>query len=172
MRYVLDDYFDWLYYKATNGKRSKSYRKLLRALHEIEFEYILDRDANRATDGVNLRWYYVDDGGQDDILDWKEPCTVLEMMVALCMHMEIIMGEDECYSLSHWFAMMLDNLNLGDMYDNRFNREYMYERVYIFMNREYDPDGFGNIIYIPECRDDLRDVEIWYHMCWYLDSVM
>lgn len=168
--FVLNDYFDWLYFQVV---KNGSYRKLLSMLHNMEFRYSVDYDENRAADGVNLRWYYVDDGGDDRILSWKEPCTVLEMLVALALQMEVTMEDpDVDYSMSHWFWMFMSNLDLVDMTDDNYDKTYIYGRVSIFMDRTYDPDGFGNIICIPNIKEDLRDVEIWCQMCWYMDSIL
>lgn len=167
--FILNDYFDWLYFMVVpNGGK---FRKLLTMLHTMEFKYFVEYDENRASDGVNLRWYYVDDGGDDEILRWKEPCTVLEMLIALAMHMDKIVGDREL-DIVHWFWLMLDNLDLAWMKDDKYDKTYVYGRVAMFLDREYEPDGNGNIIYIPDSPDDLRDVEIWNQMCWYLDSIL
>lgn len=167
--YILNDYFDWLYFMVVpNGGK---FRKLLTMLHTMEFKYFVEYDENRASDGVNLRWYYVDDGGDDEILRWKEPCTVLEMLIALAMHMDKIVGDREL-DIVHWFWLMLDNLDLAWMKDDKYDKTYVYGRVAMFLDREYEPDGNGNIIYIPDSPDDLRDVEIWNQMCWYLDNIL
>lgn len=173
--HVLDDYFDWLYFKIMSGQHNSngSFRKLIALLHTIPFRYSVAYDENRAADGVNLRWYYVNDGGYDDILEWKSKCSVLEMLIALSINMENTIGEPgDDYSVAHWFWMMLDNLDLGDMSDNVYDKTYVYGRVSMFMDRTYEPDGYGNIFYMPGIRDDLRDVEIWYQMCWYIDSII
>ena len=168
--YVLDDYFDWLYFKVV---KNNSYRKLLGMLHNMIFRHSVEYDENRAADGVNLRWYYVDEGGNDEILRWKSECTVLEMLVAAAIQMEKIMEDpDMDYSMRHWFWMFLENLDLADMTDDRYDKTYIYGRISMFMDRTYDPDGEGNIIYIPDAREDLRDVEIWCQMCWYMDSIL
>ena len=172
-KYILNDYFDWLYFMVVPQPDRHQYRKLLTMLHTMEFEYFIDYDENRASDGINLRWYYVDDGGDDRILGWKEPCTVLEMMISLAMHMDNIVGDTEGeLDIRHWFWMMLENLDLSDMNDDKYDKAYVYGRVSMFMDRQYEPDGEGNIIYIPGCSEDLRKVEIWWQMCWYLDSIL
>lgn len=168
--YILDDYFDWLYFKVV---RNESYRKLLAMLHNMIFRYDIPHDENRAADGVNLRWHYVCDGGDDEILRWKSECTVLEMLIAAATQMSIIMDDPDIdYSVSHWFWMFMENLDLADMTDDRYDKTYIYGRVSMFMDRTYDPDGDGNIIYIPDTREDLRNVEIWSQMCWYMDSIL
>lgn len=173
--YILDDYFDWLYFRVRNQHHSKraSFRKLLSCLHSIDFRYSVDYDENRAADGVNMRWYYVDDGGYDEILQWDEPCTVLEMLIGLAIQMETIMTHPDIdYQAGHWFWMMISNLGLDYMSDGKFDRRHVYGAVSIFLDRAYEPDGYGNIIFIEDCDTDLRKVEIWQQMCWYLDSIL
>ena len=170
---ILNEYFNWLYFMVVPRPDRDHYRKLFVMLHGMEFKYFVPYDENRASDGMNLRWYFVDDGGDDEILRWKEPCTVLEMLISVAMHMDKIVGDPEGeLDIRHWFWMMLDNLDLSAMTDDKYDRMYVYGRVNLFMNREYEPDGDGNIIYIPDCKDDLRKVEIWWQMCWYLDSIL
>lgn len=172
-KFILNDYFDWLYFMVVPNPARSKFRKLLTMLHSMEFKYFVDYDENRASDGVNLRWYYVDAGGQDEILRWKEPCTVLEMLIALAMHMDDIVGDtDGDLDIVHWFWMMLYNLDLEWMIDDKYDKAYAYGKVAMFLDREYEPDGNGNIICIPDCDTDLRDVEIWWQMCWYLDSIL
>ena len=171
--FVLNDYFDWLYFMVIPNPNKNHYRKLLSALHSIEFRYFVDYDENRASDGENLRWYYVNDGGNDEILRWKEPCTVLEMLIALAINADKMIGDpDGERYLKDWFHKMLDNLDLAWMDDTRYDKKYVNERVTMFLDRTYEPDGNGNIIYIPDCQADLRKVEIWWQMCWYLDSIL
>lgn len=173
--YVLDDYFDWLYFAVVPGQpiADRPYRKLLSMLHNMDFRYSIPFDENRAADGRNLRWYYVNDGGDDSIMDWKAPCTVLEVLISLAMHMESIMGEPgDDYSVPHWFWWMLSNLDLDEMTDDRYDKTYVYGRVSMFLDRTYEPDGYGNIIFIPNTKEDLRKVELWHQMCWYLDSIL
>lgn len=164
---VLDDYFEWLYSQVIYGEDGWGYRKLFTMLHDMDFRYSVDYDENRALDGENLRWYYVSDGGDERIMDWEDPCTVLEALVAIALHMENITGEMD---IRHWFWRMLDNLDLSWMTDRKFDREYVYGQISNFLDRDYEPDGRGNIIHIPGYQDDLREVEIWKQICWYLDS--
>ena len=173
--YILNDYFDWLYYMVTRelGRRKKSYRKLLTLLHAIDFRYSVDYDENRAYDGTSLRWYYVDDGGDDEILSWKAPCTVLEMLIGLAIKIESIMETaDDDHGVHHWFWIMLDNLDLKNMNDKNFDKIYVMDRINMFLDRTYEPDGNGNIIFIEDSQEDLREVEIWNQACWYLDTII
>lgn len=166
---VLDDYFEWLYSLAIYKEDGWGFRKLFMMLHDMDFRYSVEHDENRALDGENLRWYYVSDGGDERIMDWARPCTVLEMIIAVALHMENITGEMD---IRYWFWRMLDNLDLSWMNDRKFDSEYVYGQISNFLDREYEPDGRGNIIHIPRCNEDLREIEIWKQICWYLDSFM
>ena len=175
MNEILNDYFEWLCSIVKRDRVTKrSYRKLLSFLHSEKFIYVDEYDSNRAADGEQLRWRYVYEAkGCEDILDCEEPCTVLEMLIALSFQMENIMeGSDADYSVGYWFWMMLTNLELDKMIDSKFDKHEAYEKIHIFMHRDYEPNGIGNIFVIDNCRTDLRDVEIWWQMCWYLDSIM
>ena len=175
MNEILNDYFEWLCSIVKRDRVTKrSYRKLLSFLHSEKFIYVDEYDSNRAADGEQLRWRYVYEAkGCEDILDWEEPCTVLEMLIALSFQMESIMeNSDVDYTVGYWFWMMLTNLELDKMIDSKFDKHEAYEKIHIFMHRDYEPNGIGNIFVIDNCRTDLRDVEIWWQMCWYLDSIM
>ena len=69
-----------------------------------------------------------------------------------------------------WFWSMLKNMGLSMMTDDRFNREHCERVISVFLNREYSYNGRGGLFYIPECTEDLRKLEIWTQLCWYLDG--
>ena len=83
----------------------------------------------------------------------------------------IMENSDDEYTVAYWFWMMISNLELDGMNDSKFNTAKVKDSIFRFMNREYEPDGKGNIIRIENCKSDLRDVEIWWQMCWFLDSI-
>ena len=51
------------------------------------------------------------------------------------------------------------------------NEKEVYDIIDRFLDREFDPDGKGSLFWIPNCRFDLRDTEIWIQMLWYLDTI-
>lgn len=71
-----------------------------------------------------------------------------------------------------WFWGMVENLGLIFMTDSRFDRRYTEERIDIFLDREYESNGDGGLFTAEHCREDMRTVEIWYQMCWYLDDIL
>ena len=40
-----------------------------------------------------------------------------------------------------------------------------------FLRVEYQPNGKGGLFYIPDYQGDIRNLEIWYQMCWYLNTI-
>lgn len=168
-------YFDWMYELVCDGKRW-SYRKLLSYLHDREFVYCIDLDGNRAEDGIDLRYRFAFECGYDDSLidaQLDGPCSVLEMMIALAIRCEehIMDDPDIGDRTMQWFWKMVDNLGLGDMRDSNFDEPYAYLVVDRFLRREYKEDGKGGLFTVKSCTYDLRTVEIWYQMCWYLNDV-
>lgn len=172
---VRDAYFNWLYDAVCKGRSHEniSYKKLFAFLHDIEFTFNIRNDINRARDGVDLRYKYAmrfDDERVLDILDG--PCSVLEMMVALAIRCEVEIMDDTRYGdrTGQWFWEMMSNLGIGNMFDEAFDADFVEERIAIFLNREYEPNGKGGLFYIMGCQHDLRDLEIWTQLCWYLDK--
>lgn len=73
---------------------------------------------------------------------------------------------------SHWFWGMVINLGLGSMTDELYNRRTVDESIDILLERRYEPNGEGGLFKVRNCKYDLRDVEIWYQLCWYLDGLI
>lgn len=144
-------------------------------LHSIRFRYSIPNDVNRADDGISLRHRFALIYGYENESDYlNEPCSVLEMLIALAIRCEEDIMDDPRYGdrTKQWFWQMIVNLGLGAMTDDRFDRGYVLDRINIFLNREYEPNGEGGLFTIHDCEHDLRDVEIWYQLCWYLDSIV
>lgn len=178
---IINEYFDWLFKIVCEKRYSKqiSYKKLLIRLHNTEFRYSIPKDQNRAEDGIDLRYRFILMNGYEesydlimDILDG--PCSVLEMMVALAIRCEENIMDDPNIGdrTGQWFWGMIVNLGLGSMNDNRFDRWFVDGTINRFLDREYEPDGRGGLFTIRHCKHDLRNVEIWYQLCWYLDSIV
>lgn len=172
------EYFTWLYNLVCVTRFSKhiSYTKLLKHLHSIEFRYSLDKDQGRAEDGEELRYRFATTQGYNrdwaaDVLDG--PCSVLEMMIALAIRCEETIMDNARISnrTSQWFWGMVVNLGLGAMDDNRYDEKLVDQAIETFLDREYSPDGKGGLFTVKHCHEDLRTVEIWYQLCWYLNDV-
>lgn len=173
---VQNEYFEWLVDIVCGYRYSKelSNRKLLMHLHTTVFDYTIPMDANRADDGIQLRRRYCLYHDADrSYLDIGE-CTVLEMMIALALRCEeeIMDDPDVGDRTSQWFWIMIANLGLNGITDDVYDRkrvDYILER---FLNREYEPDGRGGLFRIRKCDRDLREVEIWHQLMWYLNTIV
>lgn len=173
-------YFEWICQLVCNERYSKalSYRKLLTALYETEFIYILTMDGNRADDGIELRYRFGYECGYDiskisENIDTR-PCSILEMMTALAIRCEEHIMDDPAFGnrTGQWFWNMIVSLGLGSMSDSRFDELYLDNVITRFLNRDYERNGRGGLFTVNNNRDDLRNVEIWYQMCWYLDEII
>lgn len=177
---VINLYFEWLFEMVCGSRFSAdiSFRKLLTHLHNTEFKYLITNDENRAREGENLRHRFaltqMPDVPEYELLDiLAGPCSVLEMMVALAIYAEEHVMSDPLIGnrTGQWFWNMVVNLGLGDQMDTRFNRRYVEDTIQRFLDRKYEPNGQGGLFMIRNCNRDLRKVEIFYQLCWYLGGI-
>jgi hypothetical protein len=174
---INDRYFEWLCELIDSKRFSRhvSYRKLLAHLHNIEFTWLVPHDDNRADDGIKLRRRFSlvnDDMTLQDYI--QGPCSVLEMMVGLALRCEEWIMDDAQTGnrTGQWFWGMVHNLGLSPMTDSAFDRDHVDTVISTFLNREYEPDGRGGLFTVKHCKYDLRTVEIWCQLSWYLGSIM
>lgn len=173
---INNEYFEWLFDLVCDRELSKtiSYRKLLMLLRSIDFTYTIPRDENRAHDGLDLRRRFAIAIHNDPEVAYEidDPCSVLEMMIALAIRCEETIMDDPKIGdrTVQWFWGMINNLGVGDQTDKRFDKVFVTETIQRFLNREYAPDGRGGLFRVRNFRGDLRDVEIWVQLNWYLDS--
>ena len=176
---VEEEYFEWLYNLIRGDRYSErtSYRKLLLFLHDTEFRWSIAKDRNRAEDGLDLRCRFSSAYGYESYYladQIQGPCSVFEMMAALAIRCEETIMDDPKLGnrTGQWFWGMINSLGLGGMIDSRFDAKYVGEVVERFLNRKYERNGRGGLFTIKNCDSDLRRVEIWYQLSWYLDSIM
>ena len=173
---VTIDYFDWMYNLVCWNRYSKniSFKKVFSYLNDTKFTYSIRMDLNRAKDGTELRRRYANEFKIANIYDRIcGPCSVLEMMIALAIRCEETIMDDENFGdrTDQWFWDMMKTLGLGHMDDDEFDEEYVSDVITRFLNRNYEPDGRGGLFFVRNCDIDLRDVEIWIQMLWYLDNI-
>lgn len=180
MRNELSDaYFDWMYRLVCSNDRGceTKFYKLLEYLNEVDFEYSLPMDGNRAENGVCLRYRFGDACGytQNEVVRYIDikPCSVLEMMVALALRCEEQIMEDPDFGdrTGVWFWEMVESLGLDNMDDKHFNQHFVERTVRQFLFREYLPNGYGGLFYIRNSEKDLREIEIWDQMCMHINDV-
>lgn len=172
-------YFDWICSMICDSRHRKTqYRKLLEHLNDVPFLAILEMDENRSVDGINMRYRFGRDCGYDDriiasLLD-DHPCSILEMMAALAIRCEehIMEDSDMGNRTGQWFWSMVNSLGLVTMSNDFYNSSYVDNVLQRFINREYRPDGEGGLFIVRNSGQDMRDIEIWYQLCMYLDSII
>lgn len=172
------EYYEWLcdLIKDSKPSRRVTYNKLVSYLYNTEFSYVIPMDGNRYEDGIELRYRF----GYDHSIDAPiiasyldvNPCNVLEMMVALAFRCEehIMFNPENGILSGRWFWKMISNLGLDRMDDNNYDEEYVNNVVWRFLNRDYDRDGRGGLITLPDCPYDLRSMDIWSQMMHYLSE--
>lgn len=171
-------YFDWMFLAVSNHRpRRYPYKKLLSFLYDTDFTYTIAMDENRFADGIDLRYRFAQQYNYPDpmvssLLD-DRPCSILEMMVALAIRCEEHIMEDADIGdrTGNWFWGMIESLGLKSMTDDRYDEYYVEETIRIFLNRQYAPNGEGGLFTIRNCRQDIRNIEIWYQMSLYLNSL-
>lgn len=167
-------YFDWIC-RIIDEQNACKYTKLLNYLFDREFTYgNISHDENRAMDGIRLRnRFAVSQNIPDDVMDealYSKPCSILEMIVALCIRIEESIMASEYYGdrTAYWFWEMIFNMGLKNMSDDRYEPYNVENIVNRFIRRQYSPNGKGGLVTVYKPGIDLRNVEIWYQVMWYL----
>ena len=172
-------YFNWLcdYVCKDRFARTISYKKVLTVLHQTEFKWSIPMDKNRVGDGLELRRRFSHEmcgeyDNEEFIID--APCSVLEMMLGLAIRCEETIMDDPRYGnrTVEWFWRMMNSLGLSGMYDRNFDKTEVEFIIQRFLDREYAPSGKGGLFYIRGCKKDLRTVEIWTQLNWYLNTII
>lgn len=170
------EYFDWLCEFVCTEFQESRYSRLLFYLHSIEFYYILPMDENRMSLGEYLQDLYfsenlISSGEPFKKSNSRKSTTILELMVGLSLKCEEIMSDIEMDDrTSYWFWEMMRSLGLEDMTNDLYDEDEVERIIYRFLDREYDHNGKGGLFTIPGVREDMRNVEIWYQMNWYLQT--
>lgn len=166
------DYYRWLLDKV-HWRDYGHYERVLLYLFSREFYWVVDMDRNRAEDGLELRETFAMEQGHPFFF-WRgylpEYCTVLEMMVALAVDCEErIMGDPDLGDRTHiWFWIMMNKLGLDGMTDSRFDENRAYLIVDRMLNRTFSKNGAGGLFGKLSHEGDMREVEWWYQLNYYL----
>lgn len=156
------NYFRYLVEKVDGFGAYSGRLTLLKQLFETEFrwDYAIPLDADRAEDGKNLRLLYFHETGDRSNMQFY-PCTVLEMMIAMAIDMENIMGEPGDDHPEHWFWEMLENIGLSNVTDRNYDAQLVGDAIGNWMARGYDKKGQGGIFPLKRSRRDVRRMPIW-----------
>lgn len=170
---TLDErYLTWLFRQLepeTQRNPARSHWLLITQLFQKEFTWFIPNDDNRLYDGLTLRQEYVDkEEGGDVPGNWlSEPCSFLEMLVALSHRMSYETEQEADY----WFWTLMENMDLRQYVDDYYSDD---TRILIDLTldavtqRTFHADGRGGLFPLRHPGRDQRQVEIWYQMSQYL----
>ncbi len=129
-------------------------------------------DQSREVDGLDMREAYLDAHGFAGTRGLPGQCTVLEVLVALCVRCERdITCEPSRDKTAKWFWDMMYYSGLCE-YPNRAKWDDsevldILERV---LRHKYDRDGRGSFFHIKHVDTDMRKLDLWSQMMRYIDE--
>lgn len=179
---IKNEYDNWLIDLTTDWCSSYgNYGRLMEFLHSIPFYSTVQvpLDENRGADGKDMRLRFVEDTVEYNynhvylyLNDYE--ATMLEVMAALAIRCEenIMRDDDVGDRCDEWFYGMLCSSGLVACCDENFDENEAKEIVDRILERKYSRNGKGGLFTLSNPPKDLRKVEIWYQLLWYLDEVL
>ena len=154
----------------------ESYQNVMLGLYEAVFTIgprfynQIKNDENRAADGLDLRELYEQETGL--ICEKEGDCSILEMLGALALKCEndLMYDPDEGNRVSVWFWDMIDNMGLTSLDDWHWDLGEFDLILWRLNNRAYERDGYGGPFYIEGITYDMRKMELWYQLNYYVRS--
>lgn len=163
---IIDNaYYDWLMSEIEYVPGDIVYDNVFNLMFNTKFRWTVANDDNRAVDGVQLRYMFMDEEGWNTEPLEGDSCNVLEMLIALAKRIEDdVMWDGEEDRSSIWFWDMINNLEFTRIpeteYENRINE---------MLDRTYEKNGYGGLFPLRKWTGiDQRKVEIWYQAQSYL----
>lgn len=173
---ILNDYFTWIYETMCEGL-DESFYKLFDFLYNCQFTWSIPEDASRAVDGKNFRYqfgylYEIPRSVIDETFG-DAPASVLEVLAALAYRCEnsIMTNTKLGDRTAQWFWSMLASIGVSRETDDDFDALRVQHKIHIFLNRTYKPNGKGGAFTIHDKSKDMRRVDLWYQMCYYLNEL-
>lgn len=175
-------YFEWLESftvdETQDDYRRPEYHLLIRKLWQIPYYGRIGNDKNREVDGLDLRTRYnsilaknsgIEMEQMPDIHALFGECRVLEMLIALSMHMYDFMQDMGVYnSVSRWFWEILQNIGLDWLDDDCYEEEHGDDFVSKTINDILEGVGKkgrpGGWFWVK----NWQNLEVWYQMHEYL----
>lgn len=174
---IREEYHDWMVSMVDSEHICRRYTKVLHTLDNRDFFSDIPIDSNRTEDGVDLRYRFGDEKGYPHPviateLDAFSSCSLLEMMVALSIRMENMTEDPEDGNRTgKWFMGMIFSMGLDRYTDDKFNIADVDVIITNFNNHAYASNGKGGLFTLNHPPKDMRTVEIWYQMNWYLTAM-
>lgn len=163
-------YFNWLCSQVATARYRLRYSKLLTKLYFADYEWTIPNDANRADDGMGLRYLFAQENdyseAEMECTMAQKQCCVLEMMVALVIRCEsdYLGNPDVVDHKMSVFMEMLKSMDIHTMENDVYNDGIVENALVKFMSHQYSPDGKGSIFYVPQAAIDMRKEELWSQM--------
>ena len=165
-------YLKWLYSQVGDPRIKnprRTYWTVLRQLFQKEFVWLIPNDDNRAADGKELRYEFVNDNNIQDVdLAWvHQGVSMLELLVGLSRRLAFAAeGEPR-----DWFWELMGNLgfrHFNDADKDVFSPEEIDEKLDRVIYRTYSPSGQGGLFPLWKTDKDQRCVELWYQLSEYV----
>lgn len=177
-RQAVRDYLLWLGGFVCPPSVRDQYQSLFCVLTERAFVSKVFHDDNREVDGLKMRDKFAKEelGGNYDF--WvgilPEECLIIEVLIGIAYRMEweFLHDEEIGNRTGEWFWELLKNIGLNEQDDLNFDENYVQMRLSILVDRTYESDGRGGLFPLrrPPHGIDVRDVELWYQMNWYISE--
>lgn len=161
--------------------KQKEYGHLLDILEKTVFTFKVPNDDNRAADGEQLRYDFLDRvGPTGSSLLPDGPCCVLEMLIGVANRLVFELDNGPYKKdVSGWFWVLIDNLGLTSCTDDKYlyydsmmeTQDQVVKTLDVLLNRTYKRTGEGGLFPLKNTRKDQRKVEIWYQMSeWVIEN--
>ena len=174
MNKTKSEYLDWLWDIVSYEKDHTEYYEAFRLLYDIPYRYVMAWDAHRISDGNKMREQFIYDRkyarSRIEQLKTDYDISVLEVIIGMIIRAVEMWGEGDLEAeVEDIFWDCLDNLGILD-YDilDPNERECALACIDDFLDRKYRPNGAGGLFYIPKPAEDLRKVELWMQLSWYM----
>lgn len=155
-------YLGWLYDQVVPAGDASTYSQTLNILFTNEYVPRHPMDENRAIDGIGLRSEWLDAYDHTVYIppNWvDEPCSILEMIVALSRRCEF---QTTSISAQTWAMTLLNNMGVwfSDIELDDDIRRRVYHSIELFES--------GQTTIFPTDTQDY-DQQLWYQMMEYID---
>ena len=170
------EYFKWLVNKVRGYDEDYvDFLPVLVYLNEKEYIWNNKLDENRATDGKLLREEYAYEMGEfceDE--DRDKPCSVLEVLVGLAVHVEThitgIPGEDHP---ENWFWDWLENLGIDDKCTGKgYDKGYLDQQIDGWLSNDINKRGEGGPFPLRHTAGDQSRKDMWMQAMAYVNEKM
>ncbi len=169
-----NEYKQYLFAKI--GSFMPKYSQLIEWLFTRPFYYILPRDANLYEDGISLRYHFgvsrrIDQASISYEIDIS-PCSMLEMMVALCEKLDNITHTED-FGVEDWFKIMLESTEYNGLSNGYFNEVAAEAITQRFEHRQFDgQNGLGSLFWTEKGYDeDVTNIDIWRQAMRYCEKM-